>query len=133
MRKILLLFLVFLYTGASAELPMQLHYCMDEFIGASVFTDADADCKNCGMQGIEQEEEECCRIEVMPLSQETEVSPKGEALLGVKIHSCGLKPQNLTFLNPVQIPNSADTSFERLPISSSEKTPLYLRIRVLRI
>lgn len=63
MKKLTVLFLVFLYLGTATGVTMTLHYCMGEVVNWEA-TKADADhCENCGMDKNQSTKNGCCKDE----------------------------------------------------------------------
>ena len=61
MKKIAVIFLLLIYGTATMGATVHLHYCMDEFVGWSLFSGKDDTCGKCGME--EKDKEGCCKDE----------------------------------------------------------------------
>ncbi|MBC7874102.1 MAG: hypothetical protein H7Y01_08910 [Ferruginibacter sp.] len=61
MKKASVILLLFIYGSATMGATVHLHYCMNEFVGWSLFKDKDEKCGKCGME--EQDKEGCCNDE----------------------------------------------------------------------
>ena len=53
--------LAFFYLGTSLGAGVQFHYCMNELVEASFFSNSDEGCPECGME--ESSDNNCCRDE----------------------------------------------------------------------
>ncbi|WP_138485341.1 HYC_CC_PP family protein [Dyadobacter bucti] len=63
MKKLIILFLAFLYLGTATGVTLTLHYCMGEVVNWKT-TKADADhCENCGMDKGQSTKKGCCKDE----------------------------------------------------------------------
>jgi hypothetical protein len=61
-KKIAVILLLLIYGSATMGTTVHLHYCMDEFVGWSLFHSEDEKCGKCGM--IEKDKEGgCCKDE----------------------------------------------------------------------
>jgi hypothetical protein len=60
-KKIAVILLLLIYGTASMGATVHLHFCMDEFVGWSLFSGKDDTCGKCGME--EKDKEGCCKDE----------------------------------------------------------------------
>lgn len=61
MKKAVVILLMLIYGSTTMGATVHLHYCMDEFVGWSLFHDEDETCGKCGMD--EKDKEGCCKDE----------------------------------------------------------------------
>ena len=61
MKKALVILLLLIYGSATMGATAHLHYCMDEFVGWSLFHSKDDKCGKCGMG--EKDKNGCCKDE----------------------------------------------------------------------
>lgn len=61
MKKIAVILLLIIYSSATVGATAHLHYCMDEFVGWSLFHGKDNKCGKCGME--EKGKDGCCKDE----------------------------------------------------------------------
>jgi hypothetical protein len=61
MKKFVVLILASLYLSASVGATVHYHFCMNEFVGWSLFHDKDDKCGRCGMD--EKDKDGCCKDE----------------------------------------------------------------------
>ena len=61
MKKCLAFILTFIYISFSVGATLNVHYCMGEMVGASLFTLRDQECGKCGMEKHTNESKNCCR------------------------------------------------------------------------
>ena len=61
MKKTVVILLLLIYGTATMGATVHLHYCMDEFVGWSLFPNKDGTCGKCGME--EKDKEGCCKDE----------------------------------------------------------------------
>jgi hypothetical protein len=60
-KKLVVLLVLLVYTAASIGATVHLHYCMDKFVGGSLWHDEkDNECRNCGMT---EKKGGCCKEE----------------------------------------------------------------------
>jgi hypothetical protein len=60
-KKLLVILVLLVYSAASVGATVHLHYCMDKFIGGSLWHDEkDNECGNCGMT---EKKGGCCKDE----------------------------------------------------------------------
>ncbi len=61
MKKIAVILLLLVYTGATTGATIHLHYCMNQFVGSSLWhTGKDSKCGKCGMK---DKKDGCCKDE----------------------------------------------------------------------
>ena len=60
-KKTAVILLLLIYGSATMGATAHLHYCMDEFVGWSLFNSDDEKCGKCGME--EKDKEGCCKDE----------------------------------------------------------------------
>jgi hypothetical protein len=60
-KKTVVILLLLIYGSATTGATVHLHYCMDEFVGWSLFHGKDDICGKCGME--EKDNEGCCKDE----------------------------------------------------------------------
>lgn len=61
MKKIAVILLVLVYSGATTGATIHLHYCMNQFVGSSLWhSSKDSKCGKCGMK---DKKEGCCKDE----------------------------------------------------------------------
>lgn len=60
-KKIAAILLVLVYVSATVGATVHLHYCMNEFVGWTLYDDRSDKCGKCGMEG--KNEEGCCKDE----------------------------------------------------------------------
>lgn len=61
MKKCLAFILTFIYISFSVGATLNVHYCMGEMVGASLFSLRDQKCGKCGMEKHTEESKNCCR------------------------------------------------------------------------
>ena len=61
LKKIVVIFLLFIYGSTTMGATVYIHYCMNEFAGWSLFDGKDKKCGKCGMN--EKDKEGCCEDE----------------------------------------------------------------------
>jgi hypothetical protein len=60
-KKIAVILLLLIYGSATVGATAHLHYCMNEFVGWSLFHSKDDKCGKCGME--EKDNDGCCKDE----------------------------------------------------------------------
>ena len=70
MKKIAVILLLIIYGSATIGATAHLHYCMDEFVGWSLFHEKDNKCGKCGMK--EKGKDGCCKDEHKNLKLKTD-------------------------------------------------------------
>ena len=61
MKKVAVILLLFVYGTTTIGATVHLHYCMNEFVGWSLFHGKDETCGKCGME--EKDKGACCKDE----------------------------------------------------------------------
>ncbi|MGZ8558342.1 MAG: HYC_CC_PP family protein [Chitinophagaceae bacterium] len=61
MKKTAFILLLIIYGSATIGATAHLHYCMNDFVGWSLFHNKDKKCGKCGM--VETDKEGCCKDE----------------------------------------------------------------------
>ncbi|MGK2862199.1 MAG: HYC_CC_PP family protein [Chitinophagaceae bacterium] len=61
MKKTIVILLMLIYGTATMGATAHLHFCMNEFVGWSLFQNKDNKCGKCGMQ--DRNKEGCCKDE----------------------------------------------------------------------
>ena len=130
MKKFLVTILAILYLGTSSGVVVQLHYCMDKFVGYDFHADSHDACTKCGMKKAKKGH--CCK----------DVSKV------IKIQDANqLVKSNIKFLqSPIATTNYVAYSYYQTVIPSNTtkylvisqpyyrgSVPIYLRNRVFRI
>lgn len=60
-KKTVVILVLLIYASATVGATAHLHYCMDEFVGWSLFHSEEDKCGKCGME--EKDKEGCCKDE----------------------------------------------------------------------
>ena len=76
-KKIAVILLLLIYGSATTGSTAHLHYCMDEFVGWSLFHSKDDKCGKCGME--ENDKEGCCKDEHKHFKLKTDHQKTGVA------------------------------------------------------
>jgi len=61
-KTVVILFLV-IYGSTTMGATVYIHYCMNEFVGWSLFNGKDEKCGKCGMEEKDKDKEGCCKDE----------------------------------------------------------------------
>ena len=70
MKKIAIILVLLVYTATTMGATIHLHYCMDKFVGWSLWhTDKDNKCGRCGMT---EKKDGCCKDEHKQIKIETD-------------------------------------------------------------
>ena len=70
MKRFLIFLATLFYLGSSTGAVFNMHYCMGEPVGWSLFHKKDKECSNCGMKKDSKKGNDCCKNEFKQLKIE---------------------------------------------------------------
>ncbi len=133
MKRFLVTILMMLYMAGAMGATVHLHYCMGEFVGASLIHHEEHKCSKCGMVKKSMNNG-CCQDE--QITFKTAEHNKVTAVFAVAYQAAAIVPAVVRYAPyKPRYYSSAAPSIVRLysPPDKHGSPPLYLQIRNLRV
>jgi hypothetical protein len=126
MKKLIVLFLTFLYLGTATGFTLHLHYCMGEVVNWEVTKADQGHCENCGMDKNKSTKNGCCKDEFKKVK--TDDSRKlTENTFSNPLLSVAVLNEGVTYdFSAASYPNFLETSNQSNAPPRSKPVPVYI-------